>query len=92
MSYSVGQMDDEDTMQGGAPLSQANAGAHGNASGQYPLMRYSRPSNELLRGPSGLSQLQEDESEAYGDGPSQRGSNDVFDSTAKSLADSIRGT
>ena len=94
MSYSVGQMDDEeDATQGVTPVAQATAGAYGNPGGQYSLTRYpSRPSNELLRGPSGLSQLQEDESEGLGDVPSQGSAVDFFDSAAKSLADSIRGT
>ncbi|KAI9689295.1 MAG: hypothetical protein M1822_009945 [Bathelium mastoideum] len=92
MSYSVGQMDDEeDAVQGGAPLAQSNAGAYSNAGGHFPVNRYSsKPSNELLRGHSGLGQLQEDESEAYGDAVGQRNSTDVLDSAAKSLADNLK--
>ncbi|KAL9080193.1 MAG: hypothetical protein Q9157_000975 [Trypethelium eluteriae] len=92
MSYSVGQMDDEeDVTPGGSSLSQANASTYSNPAGQYSLTRHpSRPSNELLRGPSGLAQLQEDENEGFGDGSGQGNSADFFDSAAKKLADSIR--
>ncbi|KAL9097851.1 MAG: hypothetical protein Q9165_000177 [Trypethelium subeluteriae] len=92
MSYSVGQMDDEeDVTPGGSSLSQTNAGAYSNPASQYSLTRHpSRPSNELLRGPSGLAQLQEDENEGFGDGSGQGNSADFFDSAAKKLADSIR--
>lgn len=84
--------DEEDASQGGNHSGLGNTAGYGNLSGQYSLTRYpSRPSNELLRGPSGLGQLQEDESEGYGDAPAQSNSSDFFDNAAKSLADSIRG-
>jgi hypothetical protein len=95
MSYSVGQTDEEEPAQGGVIQPQTSGpGLYGSShyGSQYPLARYpSRPSNELLRGSSGLGQLQEDEREIRGDAPGQSRATNVFDSAAKSLADSIRG-